>query len=282
MTMTDGDELQSWIGKTRQTHDVIALREAAGMTAMLDRDDPPEQGDPLPPGWHWIYFGDMARQSALGPDGHAARGEFLPPVQLPRRMWAGNRLKFHRPIAIGERVAKTDEILTITEKQGRAGALAFVTVKYSFSGDNGLALEEWHDIVYRAAAKPGEVAPAGETPPGDAAWRRVLTPDPVMLFRYSALTFNGHRIHYDHPYVTGQEGYPGLIVHGPLTASLLLDLIRREAPDAELATTTTRARRPLFADNPLVLEGKPTDGGCEVWAIDPDGYVAMTIVAEFK
>ena len=121
-TITDGADLQSWIGKTRQTHDVIALREAAGMTAMLDRDDPPAEGDPLPPGWHWIYFGDMARQSALGPDGHAARGEFLPPVQLPRRMWAGNRLKFHQPIGIGERVAKTDEILTITEKQGRGGA----------------------------------------------------------------------------------------------------------------------------------------------------------------
>ncbi len=279
---TTKDDLQSWIGRTQEIKDLIALHQAKGMAAMLDRDDAPGEGDPLPPGWHWMFFPEIKRQSALGLDGHAARGEFLPPIQLPRRMWGGNRLKFHQPLRVGAWATRLAEVLSIEHKEGRSsGPLAFVQVKYSYTGAQGLALEEWHDIVYRAAAEPGATMPPGDAPPEGAVWRRTIEPDPVLLFRYSALTFNGHRIHYDYPYVTEEEGYPGLIVHGPLTASLLLDLIRREQPDEELAEVKVRARRPLFSGRPFVIEGHPVDGGCQVWAVDSEGFVAMTISAEY-
>ena len=273
--------LDDWVGRTQRTEDLIARQPAIGMAATLDRDDAPGTGDALPPGWHWLYFVDTAPQSALGPDGHAARGEFLPPVALPRRMWGGNRLTFHRPLRIGESARRDSEIRSIDQKQGRAGALAFVTVRHSYWGPDGLALEEDHDIVYREPERLGAAAPEAVPAPCAAVWRRVIEPDPVLLFRYSALTFNGHRIHYDAPYVTEVEGYPGLIVHGPLTATLLLDLLRRERPDAVLRSIHFRARRPLFAGAPLTLEGAPDDDGAQLWALDPDGAVAMNATVTF-
>lgn len=279
--MSPQPAVMDWIGRREEREDVIAPHAAIGLTAALDRDDPPAPGDPLPPTWHWLYFADYARQSRLGPDGHAARGEFLPPVALPRRMWGGNRLDFHKPLRIGERVRRVSEILSIREKEGRSGPLALVTVKHGYYGPEGLALEERHDIVYRAETRGGNLAPPGETPSQPAQWRREIDPDPVLLFRYSALTFNGHRIHYDQPYVTEVEGYPGLIVHGPLTATLLLDLLRRERPDAVLASVTFRARRPLYSGARLTVEGAPNDGGCRLWACDPSGAVAMTAAVTF-
>ena len=254
--------------------DFIAPFQTAGMAATLDYADAPDDGDPLPPGWHWLFFADLPRLSAVGADGHEARGDFLPPIPLPRRMWAGNRLAFRRPLAVGERARRDTEILSVSEKRGRQGPLAFVTVHHTYSGAAGVALEEWHDIVYRGPARPGDPPPRAEAAPMPARWRREVVPDEVMLFRYSALTFNGHRIHYDHPYVTGEEGYDGLIVHGPLTATLLLDLIARETPETTLAGVRFRAVRPVYAGRPLVLEAAPTDDGIAAWALY-DGAVAM-------
>ena len=273
--MTTHSAMTDWVGRTRRAEDLIAPFQTAGMAATLDYADPPGDGDALPPGWHWLFFADLPRQSALGPDGHERRGDFLPPIPLPRRMWAGNRLAFHRPLRVGARARRESEILSVTEKQGRQGPLAFVAVHHAYSDRDGVALEEWHDIVYRGPAAPGDPPPRADRPPMAPKWRREVVPDETMLFRYSALTFNGHRIHYDHPYVTGGEGYDGLIVHGPLTATLLLDLIAREAPEAALAGVRFRARRPVYAGRPLILEAAPANGGIAAWAVF-DGAVAMT------
>ena len=270
------EALTDWVGRTRITEDLIAPFQARGMAAALDYDTAPGQGDALPPGWHWMYFPDIAPQSALGADGHEARGEFLPPVPLPRRMWAGNRLVFHRPLVIGKMARRESEIISVEEKTGRAGALAFVTVRHRYVSGGDVALEEWHDIVYRAPAEPGAPPPPIQAPPTEKQWQRALVPDEVMLFRYSAVTFNGHRIHYDHPYVTGTEGYEGLIVHGPLTASLLLDLVAREAPERRLSGVQFRAMRPVYAGRTLTVEGAADgNGGGSAWAVDADGAMAM-------
>jgi len=279
--MTTPSQLSDWVGRREESHDLVSPRQVAGMSAMFDLPDEYKAGDPLPPGWHWMFFAEIARQSVLSEDGHAPRGGFLPPVDLPRRMWGGNRLTFHEPMRVGDEVRRASEILSVSEKDGRSGQMSLVTVKHSYHTSSGLALVEEHDIVYRSAAKNGNKAPPGEEPQKSPQWSREVDPDPVFLFRYSALTFNGHRIHYDMPYVTKTEGYPGLIVHGPLTATLLLELIRRERPDDEIRTVTVRARRPLFAGARFRVEGLPTEYGASTWAVDPDGFIAMTLDVTF-
>lgn len=279
--MTMKQPWAEWTGRTRRVDDLVAPFQAAGMAAALDYPSAPAEGDPLPPGWHWLYFADVARQSALGPDGHEKRGDFLPPIPLPRRMWAGNRLVFHEPLRVGERARRESRIVSVEEKKGRQGPLAFVRVHHAYTGPRGLALEEWHDIAYRAPAAPGAAVERGvAAAPARIKWRREIVPDEVMLFRYSALTFNGHRIHYDSPYVTGAEGYEGLIVHGPLTATLLLDLIARDVPEARIAEVSFRAMRPVFAGRPLTLEASPQGDGVAARAVF-DGAVAMRAEVTF-
>ncbi len=275
--------LQTWIGRRETMSDVVAPWPMVAMAALLDRDDPyPTHDTTLPPGGHWLYFRPAARQSDLGPDGHPRRGGFLPPVPLPRRMWAGGRIEFLRPIRMGEVIHRVSEVREVTIKDGKSGPLVFVLVEHVISGAGGILLREEHDIVYREASPPGAAAKLSPAP-GDAAWRRQIAPDPVMLFRYSALTFNGHRIHYDQPYATKVEGYPGLIVHGPLIATLLMDLLRREAPAGPLARFAFRAMAPLFDTASFAVEGRPgADGkGAEVWAKTPEGMLAMTATAVF-
>jgi 3-methylfumaryl-CoA hydratase len=219
--------------------------------------------------------------SEVGADGHPKRGGFLPPVPLPRRMWAGGRLTFHAPLKVGEHATRTSTIANIEDKTGRSGRLVFVTVQHTIEADGELKLEEEHDIVYRDAPQEGarpqqpQLAPEGET------WRRTIDADAVMLFRYSALTFNGHRIHYDYPYVTQVEGYPGLIVHGPLIATLLVDLVRREQPNATLQSFAFRALRPTFAGQPFTVCGQPSADGktIDLWAKDHEGYLTMRATA---
>jgi len=275
-------ELSDWIGRTEETQDQVSLRQAVGMAAMFDLDEKPILGDPLPPGWHWMLFPEIAKQSALSTDGHAPRGGFLPPVELPRRMWGGNRLKFFRPIKVGEDIRRNSKILHVKEKNGRSGQLTLVTVKHEYFVSKELALEEEHDIVYRSAATNGNRAPPGERPPASPSWCTEVNPDPVFLFRYSALTFNGHRIHYDMPYVTNVEGYSGLIVHGPLTATLLLELVRRELPNETIKTATVRARRPLFSGNNFRVEGSYSEGKASTWAVDSSEFLAMTVDVTFR
>jgi 3-methylfumaryl-CoA hydratase len=277
----EGD-LRNWIGRTESRVDEVTMMPVAALAATLDCDDPaPQRGEPLPPLWHWLYFLPLHRQSEIGPDGHARRGGFLPPVPLPRRMWAGGRLTFLQPLRIGERIERTSRIVDVTMKEGRAGKLGCVLVRHEISGAQGPAIVEEHDIVYRGEAKPGEPSAAPQRAPADAMWQRTLRPDDVLLFRYSALTFNGHRIHYDRRYVTEVEGYPGLIVHGPLLATLLVDLLRRNRPEATIARFSFRALRPLFDIAPFVVAGRPAADGTTVslWAADADGGLAVDATA---
>ncbi|MBN8891186.1 MAG: acyl-CoA dehydrogenase [Rhodospirillales bacterium 70-18] len=268
--------LQSWTGRQEVLDDTATAFPVAALSATLDRDDPPPQpGDALAPLWHWLYFLPVARQSELGPDGHPKRGGFLPPVALPRRMWAGGRFEFLQPLRVGEAITRTSTIKDVSMKQGRTGPLIFVLVRHEIAGANGLALTEEHDIVYRDAPAPGEAAPAPLQAPADSAWRRDIVPDDVLLFRYSALTFNGHRIHYDRRYVTTEEGYPGLIVHGPLLATLLLDLLRRNS-GATLKSFKFRALAPTFDTTPFAVCGQPgADGRVALWAQHATGALAM-------
>ncbi|MEW5889692.1 MAG: MaoC family dehydratase N-terminal domain-containing protein [Pseudomonadota bacterium] len=272
------DRLQEWIGKSETLTDQVTATPVAALAATLDRDDPrPQPGDALPPLWHWLYFLPLHKQSELGPDGHARRGGFLPPVPLPRRMWAGSRLEFHQPLRVGEAMARTSRIMNVEYKSGRSGDLVFVLVRHEISGARGLAITEEHDIVYRPLPVPGAPAPAPTPAPADAAWERTIVPDDVLLFRYSALTFNGHRIHYDRRYVTEVEGYPGLVVHGPLIATLLLDLLRRRLPQARVARFAFRALRPLFDSAPFAVCGRPEADArtIKLWARDAGGNLAM-------
>ncbi len=277
--------LQAWQGRSETLADEITAAPVRALSATLDRDDPsPAPGTALPALWHWLYFLPHHRQSEIGPDGHAKRGGFLPPVPLPRRMWAGGRLAWTpgNPLRVGDRAERRSTIASVAHKAGRSGELVFVLVRHEVHNERGLALTEEHDIVYRAAARPGDAGPPPVPAPGDAAFGREIVPDDVLLFRYSALTFNGHRIHYDRRYVTEVEGYPGLIVHGPLIATLLVDLLRRQQPGAELARFEFRAVRPTFDTAPFRLRGKPAADGrrFELWAEDAEGWLAMQATAE--
>jgi 3-methylfumaryl-CoA hydratase len=268
--------LQQWVGKTETMQDIIQPALANALAATLDRDAP-AAGDGLPPLWHWIYFWSVVPESGIGPDGHPQRGGFLPPVPLPRRMWAGGRLTFTAPLRIGEAATRTSRIASVEAKAGGSGQLAFVTVRHEIAQQGHIAVTEEHDIVYRGLPPPGTAQPAGKPAPADAAFSRDITPDPVLLFRYSALTFNGHRIHYDRSYVTGVEGYPGLIVHGPLIATLLLDLLHRNMPQARVASFDFRAVGPLFDIDPFRVCGKPGEDGrtVKLWAQNHRGELAM-------
>lgn len=272
------DYLTEWRGRTESRSDEVTSGPIAALSATLDRDDPfPRAGDPLPPLWHWLYFWPLPRQSELSADGHAKRGGFLPPVPLPRRMFAGDRVQFHRPLRVGEKISRVSRIVDVNYKQGRSGPLVFVVVRHEISHGEGVALVEEHDIVYRESPKRNDPAPQPQAAPSGAAWTREIRPEETLLFRYSALTFNGHRIHYDRRYATEVEGYPGLVVHGPLIATLLLDLLRRNLPDANVASFSFRAVRPLFDTAPFAVCGKaPADGkSAQLWAKDAEGWLAM-------
>ena len=273
------ESLRSWIGRTETRRDTVTAAPLVALSALLDRDDPaPKPGDDAPPLAHWLYFLPAYRQSEAGTDGHAVKGTFLPPVELPRRMWAGSRLEFLRPLVTGREVTRVSRIQDISEKEGRSGSLVFVTVRHEVSDAGGLVLSDEHDIVYRGesalAAKP---VPA----PRDETWRREIHPDPVLLFRYSAVTFNSHRIHYDQPYATQVEGYAGLVVHGPLTATLLVDLLRRNAPEARLKTYAFRAMRPLHDTANFFTCGVPDEArrSARLWTRDSEGAMTMQATA---
>jgi 3-methylfumaryl-CoA hydratase len=282
MTKLDVEHLRSWIGKQETLHDQVTRFPVAALSATLDRDDPaPRAGDPLPPLWHWLYFLPTARQSVLGPDGHPARGDFLPPVPLPRRMWAGGRFTFQQPLRVDEDIVRTSTVRDVTIKHGRNGDLCFVLVTHEISGQNGLALTEEHDIVYRDVPQPNEAPAAPRPVRTDDIWQRDVHPTDPMLFRYSALTFNSHRIHYDRRYVTETEGYPGLIVHGPLIATLLIDLLRRNTVQP-VTSFRFRAVSPLFDIAPFSVHGAPDGkGSAALWARNANGDLAMEAEATF-
>ncbi|RMD64869.1 MAG: acyl-CoA dehydrogenase [Alphaproteobacteria bacterium] len=274
---------QAWIGRTQEAADTIDAGRAQALQATLDDSGPPlEAGAPLPPLWHWLYFWWVAPSAALGPDGHPARGGFLPPIEgLPRRMWAGSRVRFLRPLPVGAAAMRRSTVADIRVKQGRSGRLAFVTVRHEIVHEAQTCLIDEHDIVYRPPPRPGETPRPGEPAPAEAPWRRDVKPDPVLLFRYSALTFNGHRIHYDRPYAVEVEGYPGLVVHGPLLATLMIELVRTARPGTRVAGFTFRALRPVFDTAPFTVAGRPDAEGADLWVTGADGFVAMRGRAAF-
>jgi 3-methylfumaryl-CoA hydratase len=276
--------LQDWIGRTEQSSDVATATPYAALAATFDRPvERPAAGTVLPALWHWLYFLPLHPHSEIGPDGHARRGGFLPPVALPRRMWAAGQFRFHRPLRIGDAMTRTSTIDAVTQKTGRTGPLVFVKLRHEIrrAGENDPALTEFHDIVYRAAAQAQDVAPPPVAAPDRATWEKQWVPDDVLLFRYSALTFNSHRIHYDRGYATGTEAYPGLVVHGPMVATLLLDLLRQQKPDAEVLSFDFRAVRPLFDTHPFrVCVLAQADGkSFHLWAKDHEGWLAMDATA---
>ena len=279
------DELQYWIGRTELARDVLGATPVHALRATLDLDPVVvEAGFELPPLWHWLYFLPLHRASEIGTDGHARRGGFLPPVPLPRRMWAGSAFEFRAPLHIGDAVERLSTIEDVRAKSGRSGALVFVKVRHELRahGSDEAALMEWHDIVYRGARQPGDAEPAPRAAPPIAAWQRSIVPDEVLLFRYSALTFNGHRIHYDRRHATQAEGYPGLVVHGPLIATLLIDLLRRHLPAVEVAAFEFKALRPSFDGQRLELCGRTEGDTVALWAQDPEGRLAMQAQARLR
>jgi 3-methylfumaryl-CoA hydratase len=256
------------IGRTQIHEDEVSPRLLKGLAATLDVPEPTV----LPPLWHWMLFQEWVNESGLGPDGHPRRGGFLPPVHdLPRRMWAGGRVAFHAPLHAGDRARRTSTIEAVSEKSGGSGRLVFVTVRHRIEGPAGLAIDEAQDIVYRGAEGAAvKAAPAAPAAPSGAIRAEVL-PDPVLLFRYSALTGNGHRIHYDQDYVRDVEGYPGLIVHGPLQATWLAGLLSGKA----VSRFAFRGRRPAFHGAPMTLEAWQGDAGWSLRTLDPSGAICM-------
>ncbi|KZY57204.1 hypothetical protein A3736_00340 [Erythrobacter sp. HI0063] len=277
--MTESAErpFESWIGSDRCVRDPVARFPAAALAALLGHDEGPADALPLP--WHWLYALDVAAPGQTGADGHPARGGFLPPVELPRRMWAASEIEIVRPLRLGEAATRVSTIVDIVPKSGRSGPLVFVTVEHVWRQAGEDRLREKQTIVYRGE---GDTAPARtidatpDKPLDRAHLRRELTPDPVMLFRYSALTYNAHRIHYDLPYARDEEGYRGLVVHGPLIATLLLDVGLPLAEGRAARHFAFRAQSPAFAGEPLLLHARAEDQAIAMWSTDAAGRVGMT------
>ncbi|WP_340107509.1 MaoC family dehydratase N-terminal domain-containing protein [Pikeienuella sp. HZG-20] len=262
------------IGRTRAAHDRIDAWRAGALHAALDLPGPPPAaGAPLPAFQHWIYFLEAAPGRALGRDGHPARGGFIPDLGLPRRMWAGGALTFHRPLPIGAEAERKTTIEAIARKTGRSGPLAFVTLRHEISTAGALAVSERQNLVYREDPAPGAAPTAPSPAPTDETRSRVFRPGPVGLFRYSALTFNGHRIHYDRDYARDVEGYPGLLIHAPLIAQVMLGFA--EEAHGPAAAFSFRARAPAFDFEEITIAAKDRDGGAALWARGPDGRLVM-------
>ncbi|WP_291201819.1 MaoC family dehydratase N-terminal domain-containing protein [Hyphomonas sp.] len=271
----DTSELQSWIGRTEVQIDTVQPGPARALAATLDQD-PDDFGvrAELPPLWMWLYFLPVVRASSVGPDGHPQRGGFLPPITLPRRMWAGSRCHFFGPVRIGDELTKVSTIAKVTAKTGRTGEMVFVTVRHSYSRGGAGLMEEEQDIVYMPI--PDVFTPPEPVAPGACAWSESVAIDPVLLFRFSALTFNGHRIHYDRPYAMETEKYPGLVVHGPLQAILLMEAARRRHPGKRPAGYSFRGLRPIFDFDAVSVCGRMKEaGGLDLFTVNGDGAAGM-------
>ena len=276
MSNLDMTLLNQWLGREQTTKTILAVETADLMNATLNRTATFQAGDELPPAWHWLYFHEPVVGDRLGVEGHPELGQFMPPVSFggglpPRRMWAGGKLVWKRPLILGSRASKTSRIKSIVEKNGRSGALCFVLVEHEISVDSDLCLQEEQTIVYREPVQVGRQAAKASPAPTNADFSASYTPDPIMLFRYSALTFNGHRIHYDVDFCREHEGYPGLVVHGPLIATLLLDLFCQQGK--QISQFSYRGRSPLFNPSPFLVQGM-ADG--QAWASNHEGGLAMT------
>ena len=279
-----GDRFGAWIGRQEEQVDIVAPDAVRGLvTTIASCDVAPVAGESAPLLTHWLRFLPIVPLDRVGPDGHPRRGGFLPDVDLPRRMWAGSNLRFERPLRIGARVTRRSTIADVAGKEGRSGRLVFVRVDHEIFDGDGLLIADSQDIVYRDAPQPGAPMPAPQLAPADPQWVRRIDPDPVLLFRYSALTFNGHRIHYDRPYAMGEEGYPGLVVHGPLIATLLLHELLARHPGADIAAFRFRAVKPIFDIAPFFVCGSlAADGSAHLFARDEAGALCMDATATLR
>lgn len=283
MSLENNDSFEAWIGRSDERDDLVTQAPIRLLQATLDHATPDILPAAVPPLGHWLYFLPGERQSLVGSDGHPQRGGFLPPISLPRRMWAGGRLQFLRPLPVGERIWRLSTIESVEAKSGRSGALTFVTVRHDISDVRGVAIREWQDIVYREASMRAVAGASATQPafaPTDEQFSRVIVPDPVLLMRFSALTFNGHRIHYDRSYATQEEGYPGLVVHGPLIATLLIEELRRTHPGKAICSFEFKAVSPLFDNAPFTVNGKLVGSAAHLWARGPQGQLAMQACAD--
>ncbi len=283
MTAAPDPNLAAWIGRSTSAADVVTPAMLDGFLAMLDHETPAPAGAAAPQGIHWLCATPRVRARDIGPDGHAHLGLILPSIDLPRRMWAGSSIEFHRAIRLGDAIERHSTIRAITPKVGSAGRLVFVEIDHAIRAKGEIALNERHTIVFRGPPDMSRRAEAEKKPredmPGRPSFSRVIRPDPVLLFRYSALTFNSHRIHYDHPYVTQTEGYPGLVVHGPLIATLLLDLAGRHLGNNVLTRFSFRGVAPAFAGEALELRAYATGNDLALRAISGDGRLIVTAEA---
>mgnify|MGYP000641555716 FL=1 len=278
--MDTSKKLLEWINKTTEAEDTIRLQPANFMEATLNRPPKLKEGDNLPPLWHWIYFLEAKPESDLGRDAHPKKGDFLPPIQLPRRMWAGGRFTFYNDLVIGEKANKITTIKKIVEKEGSAGPLCFITLEHKIYSKDEISIIEEQDLVYLQDQQGSKSLPLAQNNVVKAGFSQEIHPSAILLFRYSALTFNGHRIHYDLDYAKNVEGYDGLVFHGPLTATLLLDLAlkERKQPIKKYSFTGTA---PLSNLDCFWIEGKSEDNAAILWARRKDGVVAMKAKADF-
>ena len=277
------DGWRAWIGRTEVLSDRVAETPARALAATFDRADLAglRPGDALPGVWIWLYFLAVAPSSAIGPDGHPKRGGFLPPVPLARRMWAGSRCTFHAPILVGDALERTSTIVKVAEKVGGAGPMVFVTVHHAIARAGALLMEEEQDLVFLDI--PARFSPPAPTPLPACDWSEVAPIDPVRLFRFSALTFNAHRIHYDRTYATEVERYPGLVVHGPLQAALLFDAASRRGPGRTPAAFAFRGMRPLFDFDAVSVSGRAHDpDGLELFTANGEGAVGMQATLDWR
>jgi 3-methylfumaryl-CoA hydratase len=281
----DLSAVRAALGQKIVEHDEATAAALRGMVVTFDRDErAPEAGEPIAPGWHLAYFPEASRLAELGADGLPLVRGVLPAMPLPRRMYAGARLTFHAPILVGDRLTRETAFTDVQLREGSTGTLILATLIRRFFTPRGLALTDEQHTVFREAVPPGAASGVRkhEVPPSDTQWQRTIVPDPVSLFRYSALTFNPHRIHYDRRYAMGLEGYPGLVVHGPFAQQCLLDLLRDHVGAASIADFTMRARAPLFDVAPFSVIGRRAGGTAELWAVTPEGTIAMQAVATLR
>ena len=278
--MPDHDQpsVSAWIGREERRRDGLRADTVLAFEALVnDRRVEAQEGSPAGHLIHWLLFHSHSPLSEAGPDGHVRRGGFLPPITLPRRMWAGGRLEFLRPLTVGAELERRSRIAAVEEKTGRQGPLTLVTVAHEIADAEGLFVREWQDLVFREAPRAGQPAPAPLAAPQASDWQRRIEPTPLMLFRYSALTMNGHRIHYDQPYATGVEGYPGLVVHGPLLATFLLAALGAAQPARRTMTFAYRAMRPVFAIAPFDVCGslRPDGRAADLFIRNAEGALCM-------
>jgi len=277
------EDFQEWVGRTHTANDVITAYPLRALSAALGRDDTDaDVGTVLPYLWHWMFFLPAHRPHELRPDGHAHGSGFMPPIPLPRRMWAGSKFSWNNdnPLRVGDSATRVSRVESINCKPGRTGELVFVKMRHEFQNESGLSFVNEHNTAFRGPAERGDPPSAPVATEQVATWQRELIPDEVLLFRYSALTHNTHRIHYDWQYATQAEGYPALLVQGPLIATLLIDLLRRERSDARVRSLELKAVRPTFAGRPMRINGRQENNKVLLWAQDHEGWLAMHAAAE--